>query len=66
MEDEGIVPNTYGTADPVTSYLYTLLEYSVLARLSAHSDWISCLYLAQFPRLLFCGLIYITVQLLHL
>ena len=44
--------------------LYTILEYSVLARLSAHADWISCMYLAQYPRLPFCGLIYI--QLIHL
>ena len=32
---------------------------SVLARLSAHTDWISCMYLAQYPRLQFCGNIYI-------
>jgi len=32
-------------------------------------DWISCsvgMYLAQFPPLTLCGLIYIPVQLLHL
>ena len=59
------------TADPVAmdrkSCLYTILEYTELARLSAHIDWISCMYvpyMAQFPRLPFCWLIYI--QLLHL
>ena len=56
------------TADPVgmgrKSSRYTILEYSVLARLYAHSDWINCMYLAQYPRLPFCGLLYI--QLLHL
>jgi len=39
-----------------------MLEYNILARLSAHSDWISCTYvgyLAQYPRFQFCGLIYI-------
>ena len=35
-----------------------------MAGLSAHTDWISCTYLAQFPRLPFCRVIYI--QLLHL
>ena len=25
---------------------------------SAHTDWISCIYLAQYPRLPFCGFIY--------
>ena len=61
MEDEDIAPNTY-TADPVSmgrqSCLYTMLEYCVLALLSTHTDWISCMYLAQYPRLpfgvLFC------------
>ena len=68
MDDEGIAPIHTGTADPVAmdrkSCLYTILEYSVQARLSAHADWINCMYLAQLPRLPFCGLIYI--PLLHL
>ena len=38
---------------------YTILEYCLLARLSAHTDWISSMYLAQYPRLPFCGLMYI-------
>ena len=49
---------------PRKSCLYTILKYSVLARFSAHTNRISCKYLAQYPRLQFCGLIYI--QLLHL
>jgi len=39
----------YSTAYPAgtgsKSCLYTLLELSVLARLSAHTDWIRCRYL---------------------
>jgi len=69
MEDDGIEPNTYihtGTADPVAmdrkSCLCTILEYRILAWLSAHTDWISCrylpMYLALYPRLPFCRLIY--------
>jgi len=42
MKGEDIEPNT--TADPDgmgrKPYLYTLLEYNVVARLSAHTDWI--------------------------
>ena len=41
-----------------TTYIYSSIQLSV------HTDWISCIYLAQFPRLPFCGLIYI--ELLHL
>ena len=52
MEDEAIAPNTYGTADPVgmgrRSCLYTSLEYSVLARLSPHTDGTSCIYFCMF------------------
>ena len=40
------------------SCLYAILEYCVQARLSAHTDWISCFYLAQYPRLPCCGVIY--------
>jgi len=51
------------TADPVgmgrKSCLYAILKHSVLARLSAHTDWISCVYWAPYPRLPLCGLIYI-------
>ena len=38
MEDEDIAPNTYSSA-PVHT-----IPHSVQARLSAHSDWISCTY----------------------
>ena len=31
----------------------------VLARLYAHTDWISCMYLAQYSPLPFCVLFYI-------
>ena len=31
----------------------------VLAQLSAPTDWISCLYLAQYPRLPICVLFYV-------
>ena len=61
MEDEDIAPNTC-TADPVgmgrKSCLYTALEYCVLTCLSTHTNWISCMYLAQYPRLPFCRLNY--------
>ena len=63
MEDEDMVPNTSGEADPVgmgrKSCLFTMCTQNVLARLSAHTNWISCVYLEQYPRLPFCGLIYI-------
>ena len=38
--------------------VYTILEYSVLARLSAHTAWISCLHLPQLSRRPFCVLFY--------
>ena len=61
-------PQNGNAADPVgmgrKSRQYTIFQYSVLARLSVHSDWISCMYLAQYPCLPFWGLIY--VQLMHL
>ena len=63
MEDEEIAPNTY-TSDPVGMggklRQYTIFHYSVQARLSAHTDGIGCMYLAQLPSLPFCGLIYTT------
>ena len=43
------------------SRLYTpmyIFQNCVLSRLSDHIDWTSCMYLPQFPRLPFCGLIY--------
>ena len=40
-------------------YYYCTGMYSVLARLSVLTNWINCMYLAQFPRLPFCGLLYI-------
>ena len=48
------------------SCLYTKLEYIVGARLSAHTDCISCtgIYLAQYPRLPFGGVL--SIQLIHL
>ena len=65
MEDEDIAPNTVHIADPVgmggKSCLYTILEYSVLAQLSAHTDWISSVYLALYPRLPFCVLYYVCI-----
>ena len=69
MKGEDIALNTVHTADPVGMGRklpqYTIFQYSVQARLSAHTDWISCsMYLAEYPRLPFCGLIYI--QLIHL
>ena len=33
------------------SCLYTILEYSVQGRLSAHTDWISCYIFASIPSL---------------
>ncbi len=33
-------------------------------QISVHSNWISCVSLAQFPRLPFCGLIYIQLLLI--
>ena len=56
MEDEGIegiditlVQAVYG--QKVVPVHYTILKYSVLlAQLSAHTAWISCTYLSQFPR----------------
>jgi len=49
------------------NYLLTYLHIQfklIQAQLSAHTDWIRCMYLAQNPRLPFCGLIY--VHLIHL
>ena len=60
------------TADPVgmgrKARQHTIVQYSVQARLSVYSDWISCMYLAELHRSPFCGLIYIHLfkQLLHL
>ena len=34
----------------------TIFQHNVQARLSAHTDWISFMYLAQYPRLPFCVL----------
>ena len=66
MEDEGIAQNRYMFrsiwAESRACTLYWNILY--MARISAHTNWISCMYLAQFPRLPFSGLIYI--QLRHL
>ena len=43
----------------IKSSLYPALECSVLARLSARTDWISCKNLPQFPRRPCCVLFYI-------
>ena len=69
MEDEDITSNAYQLIQPVwaesRASVYTILESGVQARLSASgTDWISCMYLAQYPCLPFCGLIY--TQLIHL
>ena len=49
MEDE--IHHQIHTTDPVgmgcKSPQYTIFKYSVQARVSAHTDWISCKYLAQ-------------------
>ena len=48
MENEGIEANTYSWSSRYMvkkSPQYTILQYSVQARLSVHSDWISCMYL---------------------
>ena len=34
------------------------------ATFSPYTDWISCMYLAQYPRLPFCGLFYIQLTVL--
>ena len=48
MEDEGFARSIVHKAGPVVldrkSCLYIILEYSVLAQLSAHADWISYMY----------------------
>ena len=53
MEDEDIAPNMYryihiyswsSQYGQKKLWLYTILEYSVLAWFSAHSNWISCMY----------------------
>ena len=41
-------------ADGIEANTYTIFQYSVQARLSARTDWISCMYLPQFHRLPFC------------
>ena len=50
------------TADPLgmgrRSCQYTIFGHSVQARLNAHTDWISCMYLVQYPSLLFWVLFY--------
>ena len=71
MEDDDIAPNMYITADPVgmgrTACLYTILENSVLARLSAHTGLDQLYvgtYLAQYPGFPFCVLFYCIYNLL--
>jgi len=61
MEDEDIASNTYVQLIQsiwAESSACTLCWNIVLARLSSHSNWISCLHLAQYPRLPFCILSY--------
>ena len=70
MEDDGIEENI-NRADPVgmagKSRQYTILyTYSVQAQLSVYSDWISCMYLPQFPRLPFCVFIYLKCMVLNI
>ena len=67
MEDEGIAPNTYGTYSwssrygqkvaPVHHISVGIVYRHVQARLSVYTDWTSCMYLAQYPRLPICVLI---------
>ena len=40
---------------------YTIFHYSVQARLSDHTDWIRCMYLAPYPRPLLCVLNYLSL-----
>ena len=69
MEDEDIAPTMYTELIQLVgmcrkSCLCTLLQYSVLARLSDQTNWISCRYLAHYSRLPFCVLFYIQLILL--
>ena len=63
MDDKDIAPNTVHTAGPVgmgrKSRQYTIHSsiVPIQAGLSARrvgTHWISCMYLVQYPRLLFC------------
>ena len=66
MEGEGIEPNTYSWSSCYMgrkSRQYTLFQQSVQSRLSVYTDWISCMYLVQYPRLPFCGFIYLQLQM---
>ena len=47
MEDEDIAPNTFSWSS----------RYG--QKVAPYTDWIRCMHLAQYPRLPFCGLIYI-------
>ena len=69
MENEDNAQNTnswsswYGQkVEPVCRY--TMQKYCVLVRLFAHTDWISCAYLARYPRLPCCVLFYIQLIIL--
>ena len=55
MEDELVEANPVG----IWKKSRVALEYSVMARLSAPTEWISCMCLAQYPRLPFCGVLYL-------
>ena len=65
--DEPAKARQIDTVDPIAkdrkSCLNTIPEYSILARHSANTNWISYtyvgIYLVQFPRLPFCALIHI-------
>ena len=59
MEDEGTkyLQQTHPVGMVRKSCLYTILDYSVLARLSAHTDLISCLHLPQFPCRPLCNIV---------
>ena len=60
MDDEDIAPYTYlQLIQSVWAESLCWNIHIVLARLSANTDWISCMYLAQYPRLPFCVLFYI-------
>ena len=66
MDNEGFAPNSWSS-----SYGQKVVPVHALHWKFVHwrdflptTDWISCMYLAQFPRRPFCRLIYI--QLPHL
>jgi len=73
MEDEDIAPNTYvqliqsvygQKVMPVQLYFRPGIKLYWRGFLS-HTDWISCMYLPQYPRLPFCVLFFIQLIILY-